>query len=83
MRPSLRDRVWVAQHQDIIAALCLRPIACGQWLTGLFVAPQQRRQGLARQLIARALAATDGPTWLFCHPQLQLVYQRLGFASCD
>jgi GNAT superfamily N-acetyltransferase len=83
MRPSPRDRVWVAQRQDIIAALCLRPVASGQWLTGLFVAPHQRHQGLARQLIAQALAAADGPTWLFCHPQLHLFYQRLGFDACD
>jgi GNAT superfamily N-acetyltransferase len=83
MRPSPRDRVWVAQRQDIIAAVCLRPVACGYWLTGLFVAPRLRRQGLARQLIEQALAKIEGPTWLFCHPQLHRFYQRLGFDACD
>lgn len=79
MRANREDRVWVAQHQEIVAALCLRPVAPGQWLTGLFVAPAQRRQGLARRLIERALARADGPVWLFCHPELDDFYRRLGF----
>ncbi|UTW08784.1 GNAT family N-acetyltransferase [Pseudomonas benzenivorans] len=81
MRPRQQDRVWVARQQDILAALCLRPVAGGQWLTSLFVAPQHRRQGLGRQLVERALASAEGPTWLFCHPELHPFYQPLGFSS--
>lgn len=79
MRAREQDRVWVAQRHDILAALCLRPVASGHWLTGLFVAPQQRRQGLARHLVERALGEASGPTWLFCHPELEPFYRRLGF----
>ncbi len=55
----------------------------GHWLTGLLVAPPQRRQGIARQLIAQALAGIEGPTWLFCAADLGDFYRRLGFAPCE
>lgn len=80
MRPRPDDTVWVAQHGDILAALCLAPVAEGRWLTRLFVAPEHRGQGLARQLMTAALEGVEGPTWLFCHPDLAAFYQRLGFA---
>lgn len=80
MRPRHDDTVWVAQQGDILAALCLAPMDDGRWLTGLFVAPAFRGQGLAGQLLSTALADADGPTWLFCHPDLASFYQRLGFA---
>lgn len=82
MRASPTDQLWVAQQGEIIAALCLRPLAEGYWLTSLLVAPAQRRQGVARRLIEQALAGTSAPTWLFCHPQLRDFYQRLGFSAC-
>jgi GNAT superfamily N-acetyltransferase len=82
MRAGREDRVWVAQHQEIVAALCLRPIAPGHWLTGLFVAPGQRRQGLARRLIEHAVAQAGGPVWLFCQPGLGDFYRRQGFMPC-
>lgn len=46
-----------AEQDEIVAALCLRPAAEGQWLTGLLVAREHRRQGLAGALLQRALAA--------------------------
>lgn len=82
MRASQADQLWVAQQGEIIAALCLRPVASGQWLTSLLVAPTRRRQGLARQLIEQALEGCYEPVWLFCQPQLQCFYQPLGFAEC-
>jgi N-acetylglutamate synthase-like GNAT family acetyltransferase len=82
MRASQAEQLWVAEQDEIIAALCLRPIAEGQWLTSLLVAPAQRRQGVARQLIERALAGSSAPTWLFCQPALSGFYQRLGFSPC-
>lgn len=83
MRAHRRDRLWVAQQQEVVAALCLRPMPPGHWLTGLLVAPAQRRQGIARQLIEQALAEADGPAWLFCHPELGDFYRRLGFTPCS
>ena len=82
VRADRQAQVWVAQHTEIVAALCLRPIAGGHWLNGLFVAPPQRRQGLARQLIEQVLAQASEPVWLFCHPELHSFYQTLGFMPC-
>ncbi|WP_324733757.1 GNAT family N-acetyltransferase [Pseudomonas paeninsulae] len=79
MRVDRQAQVWVMQHTEIVAALCLRPLTHGHWLSGLLVAPSQRRQGLARQLIEQALALTSEPVWLFCHPELHSFYASLGF----
>lgn len=73
-------RVWVARRQEILAALCLTAVDDGHWLTGLLVAPDERRHGLASRLVEQALARTPGPVWLFCHPDLVGFYQRLDFA---
>jgi len=83
MRVDRRAQVWVAQRTEIVAALCLRPITGGHWLSGLFVAPTQRRQRLARQLIEQALTQASEPVWLFCDPELQNFYANLGFLPCS
>lgn len=82
MRVDRQAQVWVAQHTAIVAALCLRPLVHGYWLSGLFVAPGQRGQGLARQLIEQALAQASESVWLFCHPELRRFYENLGFLPC-
>ena len=82
MRVSTVEQVWVAEHSEIVAALCLRTIDGGHWLTSLLVAPPLRRQGLARQLVEQALTDCTAPVWLFCRPELSDFYQRLGFAPC-
>ncbi|WAJ39267.1 GNAT family N-acetyltransferase [Pseudomonas sp. GOM7] len=80
MRSQAGDELWVAQQgNDIVAALSLRPVADGQWLTGLFVAPAQRGQGLASGLLTQSLQAHPEPAWLFCHPDLLGFYRRQGF----
>lgn len=84
MRSQAGDECWVAQDgSEIVAALNLRPAADGQWLTGLFVAPRSRGQGLASTLMAQALQRHPEPIWLFCHPNLLGFYQRLGFQPCS
>ncbi|WP_372874150.1 GNAT family N-acetyltransferase [Pseudomonas sp.] len=82
MRVDRRAQIWVAQRSEIVAALCLRPLAQGHWLSGLFVAPSQRRQGLARQLLGQALVQAGEPVWLFCDPELHSFYENLGFLPC-
>jgi len=82
MRTRAAHQVWVAERTQIIAALCLQPMAHGQWLTSLLVDAEQRRQGVASALISHALHAIDTPVWLFCHPDLEPFYGRLGFAPC-
>jgi len=84
MRSQAGDKIWVAERGDeIVAALSLRPLAGGQWLTGLFVAPALRRQGVAAVLLGHSLALHPEPVWLFCHPELRNFYQRLGFEDCQ
>ena len=77
---AVRDaQLWVARRGEIVAALCLRPVAGGQWLTGLFVEPGCRGQGIAGQLMAAAVQDVTEPVWLFCHPDLRGFYERRGF----
>ena len=79
MRADNEGQLWVARTSGIVAGLSLRPVDDGHWLTGLFVDPQLRGQGVAGQLVNAALAQTQGRTWLFCHPELVALYERLGF----
>jgi GNAT superfamily N-acetyltransferase len=79
MRADHEGQLWVARATGIVAGLSLRPVDGGHWLTGLFVAPRQRGQGVAGQLISAALAEAHGSTWLFCHPDLVALYEHLGF----
>ncbi|MDW2777881.1 MULTISPECIES: GNAT family N-acetyltransferase [unclassified Pseudomonas] len=79
MRAASDAALWVARAPGIIAGLSLSAVGEGFWLTGLFVAPQRRNQGVAARLVEAALAQVDGPVWLFCHPDLTPFYQRLGF----
>ncbi|MGY2401786.1 GNAT family N-acetyltransferase [Pseudomonas sp. SDO5271_S396] len=74
-------RLWVAREDEIVAGLCLSPVVGGQWLTGVFVAPAYRGQGLAARLIVDAVAGGEGTVWLLCHPDLEPMYQRMGFSQ--
>jgi len=80
MKAVREARLWVARREEIVAALCLRPVSGGHWLTGLFVAPAFRAQGIAARLIAEAVNGLDEPVWLFCHPDLRVFYERHGFS---
>ena len=80
LTPGLARANSGTKQGEIIAGLCLRPVAQGHWLTGLFVDPACRGQRIATQLVERAVAHTDGPVWLFCHPDLQPFYEGMGFS---
>lgn len=77
MRTSDGAEAWVARAGEIIGGLNLTAVPGGHWLTGLLVAPAHRRQGVAQRLIKQACG--NSRTWLFCHPELQGFYERLGF----
>ncbi|MGE7813918.1 GNAT family N-acetyltransferase [Pseudomonas sivasensis] len=81
MKALKGGRLWVARNGEIVAGLCLSPVVGGQWLTGVFVAPAYRRQGLAARLILQAIADVQGTLWLLCHPDLESLYQRIGFTQ--
>ncbi|MDR9753512.1 GNAT family N-acetyltransferase [Pseudomonas sp. SZMC_28357] len=81
---AVRDaQLWVARRDEIVAALSLRAVAGGHWLTGLFVDPACRGQGLAAGLMAQALRDVEDTVWLFCHPELREFYQRHGFSEAQ
>ncbi|MEH6566996.1 MAG: GNAT family N-acetyltransferase [Halopseudomonas sp.] len=79
--------VWVAQDgAQIVAALCLQPIAQGYWLTSLVVAPNYRGHGHASTLLKKAreqVQESQRPVWLFCAPELTSLYSGNGFAPTD
>ncbi|NBF02801.1 GNAT family N-acetyltransferase [Pseudomonas sp. Fl5BN2] len=81
MRASAKGQLWVVRDTEIIAGMSLAPVEHGHWLTGLFVAPASRGQGLAAQLVEQALKEIEGPVWLFCHPDLETLYQRMSFST--
>jgi len=83
MRASESGEAWVARAGEIVAALNLSPVPGGHWLTGLLVASEWRRRQVARQLVEQACQQAGGCIWLFCHPDLQDFYQRLGFAVSE
>ncbi|MNJ55753.1 hypothetical protein D3C77_512710 [compost metagenome] len=82
MRATAQGQLWVARAEEIVAALCLSPVADGYWLTGLWVAERWRGQQIARHLLEAAVQRNEGATWLFCHPDLILFYQQQGFRPC-
>lgn len=83
MRASENGVAWVARCGEVIAALSLTPVPGGHWLTGLLVAPTWRNRKIARRLIEQASQGTEGFIWLFCHPDLQGFYERLGFVVAE
>lgn len=83
MRARGEAQMWIAKDKEIVAALCMTPVINGHWLSGLFVAPDQRGQGIASALIEAALGACEGSVWLFCDPDLLVFYQRSGFIETD
>ena len=79
---AVRDaQLWVGKRDEIVAGLCLRPMAEGLWLTGLLVDPACRGQGVAAALMAHALATVTQPVWLLCHSDLREFYQGNGFSA--
>ena len=79
MRSNGNARWWVARDGEIIAGSNFVPTGEGHWLTGLYVAPDQRNQGLGQGLLNAAQGTLGGPVWLFCEPELRQFYERAGF----
>lgn len=74
---------WIARKGEIVAACCLTAVPGGFWLTGLFVAPDERMQGIASVLLRELSSRIQATVWLFCHPSLQPMYEKAGLTPCD
>jgi GNAT superfamily N-acetyltransferase len=81
MRPAkgVHTHYWVARRDEIIGALNLSVVEDGYWLTGLFVDPAERGQGIAGVLIRSSITDANRPVWLFCNPTLAAFYKAYGF----
>lgn len=80
MRATPGAEAWVIRNPMIIAGLSLTCVTEGYWLTGLFVAPTQRKQGIAQYLLKHIQQTYSTlPIWLFCHPDLIRFYEHSGF----
>lgn len=82
MRIKDAEQVWVVRAAQICGGLCLRRVADGHWLTGLLVAGDRRRSGIASRLLTKVRADVEGPLWLFCEPALGDFYRARGFRDC-
>src|SRR5690606_24779896 len=82
MRIGRAERAWVARSGgEVVAGVCLTPVAHGYWLTGLLVAPAYRNGGLATALLGRLRAQVSGPDGQLWHPDLQEIYQESDFRA--
>ncbi|MFE8071099.1 GNAT family N-acetyltransferase [Marinobacteraceae bacterium S3BR75-40.1] len=80
MRAHGDEQVWLLKERETVGAVRLKPVENGHWLTGLFIHPEHRGKGLARELLQTVLLHHGGPVWLFCEPGLNALYERVGFA---
>lgn len=82
MRARGEGQLWVARRgAEIVAGMNLSAAAEGYWLTGLLVAPTNRRAGIGHRLVDHVLNTIESPVWLFCDPALLGFYEPLGFAE--
>lgn len=83
MRVPAGATCWVIGNAEIQAGLCLTAVDDGYWLTGLLVAPNYRRRGLAQRLVRNVIGHHAGTIWLFCSPELTSFYTLLGFVETE
>lgn len=76
-----RNFVVIVDEQDqLLACGQIKPHRDGtRELASIAVAPGQRGQGLARQIIEHLLAQSSPPLYLTCADHLRGLYERFGF----
>ncbi|ASD66050.1 GNAT family N-acetyltransferase [Pseudoalteromonas piscicida] len=86
-RAAKHDKVWVVKDSfEIIAACRLQPVD-GYWLlVGVYVAPQHRKQGIAKKLIETVITQfrslqPQQVIYTFAYCYLHDFYSALGFQS--
>ncbi|BDF95354.1 GNAT family N-acetyltransferase [Pseudoalteromonas sp. KAN5] len=79
-RATKGDQVWVAYHDLIIVAACRIQHRDGYlFLSTVLVAPNRRRQGLAKQLLKHVLSNQNSLVYTFAYVELADFYQSIGF----
>ncbi|WP_022946330.1 GNAT family N-acetyltransferase [Pseudoalteromonas ruthenica] len=79
-RASKADQVWVARADSgIIGAARLLHLSEDLLLVGVFIAPQWRQQGVARELISTVCQHQKQPVFSFIYAHLAAFYLSLGF----
>ncbi|SFB83132.1 GNAT family N-acetyltransferase [Pseudoalteromonas denitrificans] len=87
-RANKQDDVWVVRnHSEIIAACRVQTIASHLFLSTLFVLPQMRNEGVARDLLLYLIEYYRNksllPIFTFAYSTLDSFYNSLGFNACQ
>ncbi len=72
------EQVWVAKKTEIVAACRIVNLETAELLCGVFVCPDMRGQGIARQLI-ETLCQHKPQLYTFAYAHLKTWYQSMGF----
>jgi N-acetylglutamate synthase-like GNAT family acetyltransferase len=78
-RANKQDQCWVVRADKIIAGCRVQHKEEALFLSTVFVDPAYRAQGVAKDLIATALASQHGRVYTFAYRDLEPFYQKLGF----
>ena len=75
-----QDQVWVVYSEmQIVAACRIQNKHDFLFLSTVFVAPQHRAKGLAKQLVCAAIKQQSMPLYTFAYKNITALYTSLGF----
>ena len=79
-RANKQDQVWVVYSEmQIVAACRIQNKHDFLFLSTVFVAPQHRAKGLAKQLVCAAIKQQSMPLYTFAYKNITALYTSLGF----
>ena len=79
-RANKQDQVWVVYSETQIVAACrIQNKHDFLFLSTVFVAPQHRAKGLAKQLVCAAIKQQSMPLYTFAYKNITALYTSLGF----
>ncbi|WP_338364343.1 GNAT family N-acetyltransferase [uncultured Pseudoalteromonas sp.] len=79
-RANKQDQVWVVYNKmQVVAACRIQNKHDFLFLSTVFVDPQHRKKGLAKQLLCAAVKQQTMPLYTFAYTHLTRLYMALGF----
>lgn len=79
-RANKQDQVWVVYSEmQIVAACRIQNKHDFLFLSTVFVVPQHRAKGLAKQLVCAAIKQQSMPLYTFAYKNITALYTSLGF----